>query len=73
VLYRIRLQVERDLLTGRPVGTAPGPAGDAGARRLPDAQPRPISSAGLGIAASIAMLLLLDVVVTIRERLSGRT
>ena len=73
VLYRIRLQVERDLVTGRPVGTAPGPAGDTGARRLPEAQPWPTSGASLGIAASIAMLLLLDVVVTIRERLSGRT
>jgi hypothetical protein len=74
VLYRIRLQVERDLLTGRPVGTAPGPAGDSGAQRLPPPkQTPPVSSASVGIAASIAMLLLLDVVVTIRERLARRT
>jgi len=70
VLYRIRLQVERDLLTGRPVGTAPGPAGDSGAQRVPQAKPRRVPSASLGIAASIAMLLLLDAVVTIRERLA---
>jgi hypothetical protein len=73
VLYRIRLQVERDLLTGRPVGTAPGPAGDSGPQRLPQPKSPPVPGASLGIAASIAMLLLLDVVVTIRERLARRT
>ena len=39
VLYRIRLQVERDLLTGRPVGTALGrpaiPARGRCRRRVP--------------------------------------
>jgi hypothetical protein len=73
VLYRIRLQVERDLLTGRPVGTAPGPAGDSGPRRPPEAQPGLVPSTSLGIAAAIGALLLLDVVVTIRERIAGRT
>ena len=73
VLYRTRLQVERDLLTGRPVGTAPGPAGDSGPRRRPEAQPGLVPSASLGIAAAIGALLLLDVVVTIRERIAGRT
>ena len=73
VLYRIRLQVERDLLTGRPVGTAPGPAGDTGPRRHPEPRPAHIPGPGLGIAASIAVLLLLDVVVTARERFSRRT
>jgi hypothetical protein len=73
VLYRIRLQVERDLLTGRPVGTAPGPAGDTGPRRLPEPQPALVPSASLGFAAAIGALLLLDVVVTIRERIAGRT
>ena len=73
VLYRIRLQVERDLLTGRPVGTAPGSAGDSGPRRLPEAQPGLVPGASLGIAAAIGALLLLDVVVTIRERIAGRT
>ena len=73
VLYRIRLQVERDLLTGRPVGTAPGSAGDNGAQPVAEPKPLPVPSASLGIAASIAMLLLLDVVVTLRERLARRT
>jgi hypothetical protein len=73
VLYRVRLQVERDLLTGRPVGTAPGPAGDTGPRRLPEAQPGLVPGASLGIAAAIGALLLLDIVVTIRERIAGRT
>ena len=73
VLYRIRLQVERDLLTGRPVGTAPGPAGDTGPRRLPEAQPGSVPGASLGIAAAVGALLLLDVLVTIRERIAGRT
>ena len=72
VLYRIRLQVERDLLTGRPVGTAPGSAGDSGpqaARRI-GLVTEP--AAGFGIAATIGVLLFLDIVVTIRERLTSR-
>jgi hypothetical protein len=73
VIYRIRLQVERDLLSGRPVGTAPGAAGDDARRALPEPKPVPVTDPGLGIAASIAVLLLLDVVFTIRERFSGRT
>jgi hypothetical protein len=73
VLYRIRLQVERDLLSGRPVGTAPGPAGDSGPQRVPEAQPVLVPGPSLGIAATIGALLLLDIVVTIRERISGRT
>jgi hypothetical protein len=73
VLYRIRLQVERDLLSGRPVGTAPGPAGDSGPQRVPEAQPVLVPGPSLGIAATIGVLLLLDIVVTIRERITGRT
>jgi hypothetical protein len=72
VLYRIRLQVERDLLTGRPVGTAPGSAGDGGPRAAPRIGLMIEPAAGFGIAATIGLLLLLDIVVTIRERLTGR-
>jgi hypothetical protein len=73
VLYRMRLQLERDLLTGRPVGTAPGPAGDTGPRRAPVAQSTPGAVTSIGLAASVALLLLLDVVITVRNRVSGRT
>ncbi len=73
VLYRIRLQVERDLLTGRPVGTAPGSAGDSGAGTVPRAGPLTEPAAGFGIAAMVGGLLLLDIVVTVRDRFSGRT
>jgi hypothetical protein len=73
VLYRIRLQVERDLLSGRPVGTAPGSAGDGPRRPLTEPAPAFAPVAGLGIAASIAVLLLVDVVVTVRERFARRT
>jgi hypothetical protein len=73
VLYRIRLQVERDLITGRPVGTAPGAAGEGGPQRVPISSPALVPSPSLGIAATIGILLLLDIVVTIRERISGRT
>jgi hypothetical protein len=73
VLYRIRLQVERDVLTGRPVGTAPGSAGDTGPRAAPQLRPLTEPKADLGIAAMVGVLLALDIVVTVRERLSGRT
>ena len=73
VLYRIRLQVERDLLTGRPVGTAPGSAGDSGAGTVPRTGPLTEPAAGFGIAAMVGVLLLLDIVVTVRDRFSGRT
>ena len=73
VLYRIRLQVERDLLTGRPVGTAPGSAGDTGPRNVPRTGPVPELAAGFGIAAMVGVLLALDIVVTVRERFGGRT
>ena len=73
VLYRIRLQVERDLLTGRPVGTAPGSAGDSGAGPCRGSGPLTEPAAGFGIAAMVGVLLLLDIVVTIRDRFSGRT
>jgi hypothetical protein len=72
VLYRIRLQVERDLLTGRPVGTAPGSAGDTGPRTAPRIGPLAEPTAGFGIAAMVGALLLLDIVVTVRDRLTGR-
>jgi hypothetical protein len=72
VVYRIRLQVERDLLTGRPVGTAPGSAGDMGPRTVSQMGPLTEPAAGFGIAAMVGALLLLDIVVTVRERLTGR-
>ena len=72
VLYRIRLQVERDLLTGRPVGTAPGSAGDSGPRTAPRIGSLAEPTAGFGIAAMVGALLLLDIVVTVRDRLTGR-
>jgi hypothetical protein len=72
VLYRIRLQVERDLLTGRPVGTAPGSAGDNGPRTAPVLAPSARPGAGFGIAAMVGALLLLDIVVTVRDRIAGR-
>ena len=73
VLYRIRLQVERDLLTGRPVGTAPGSAGDTGPRAASQLGRVTEPAAGFGIAAMIGVLLALDIVVTVRERFGGRT
>ena len=72
VLYRIRLQVERDLRTGRPVGTAPGSAGDTGPRNMPKTG-SVTERAGFGIAAMVGVLLALNIVVTVRERFGGRT
>jgi hypothetical protein len=72
VLYRIRLQVERDLLLGRPVGAsfdstgAPDPLGRA-VRRGPST-----SAAEVGLAAMVGALLAIDVVLTLRERFGGR-
>ena len=71
VLYRIRLQVERDLLTGRPVGTAPGSAGDTGPRTVPRMGFGTEPAAGL--AATVGVLLLIDIVITVRERLTDRS
>ncbi len=71
VLYRIRLQVERDLVTGRPVGTAPGSAGDTGPRTVPRMGFGTEPAAGL--AATVGVLLLIDIVITVRERLTDRS
>jgi hypothetical protein len=67
VLYRMRLQVERDLLTGRTPGAFPGEApGSATApQRLPATEPAPIEYAA---AAGIVGLLALDLVLALRER-----
>lgn len=73
VLYRIRLQIERDLLAGRPVGHGfpgddDGPPVATGAGTS-DAAPRPAS---IGAAAAVAALLALDIVVSVRERFAAR-
>ncbi len=73
VLYRVRLQVERDLLAGdRPGQTFPGdPAAlvtGSGPKTAGRAAP-----AELGLAAGVAALLALDIVVAVRERLAGRS
>jgi hypothetical protein len=72
VLYRIRLQFERDLLTGRPVGVGPGSAGDGGAGAVPRTGPLMEPAAGFGFAAMVGALLLFDIAVTVRDRFSGR-
>lgn len=72
VLYRERLQIERDLLTGRRPGAVPGeapgtanpPVVGAGA---PPRQPAPIESI---VAAVAVALLVLDVVLALAERRS---
>ena len=73
VLYRIRLQAERDLRAGSPIGgTFPGD-GDgpaAGTAGFPNGH----APAGeLGLAAGVAALLALDIVVAVRERFARRS
>ncbi len=72
VLYRIRLQIERDLLTGRQPGAGPGEeAGSTAAlpngtgRQARHAGPAPIETA---FAAAAVALLVLDVVLALRYR-----
>jgi len=72
VLYRQRLQVERDLLTGRTPGAVPGEA--PGTARPPVAGPEaaPPSGGRLAlesvVAAGAVALLALDVVLALRDR-----
>lgn len=68
VLYRMRLQVERDLLTGRKPGAFPGEApGSGGQTPLagPGSAPAPIEYVA---AAGLVALLTLDVVLALRDR-----
>jgi hypothetical protein len=72
VLYRERLQIERDLLTGRTPGAVPGelpgtarpPVVGSGS---PPREPAPIESV---VAAGLVGLLVLDVALALRERFS---
>ena len=72
VLYRERLQIERDLLTGRTPGAVPGelpgtarpPVVGSGS---PPREPAPIESV---VAVGLVGLLVLDVVLALRERFS---
>jgi hypothetical protein len=72
VLYRQRLQIERDLLTGRTPGAVPGEA--PGTARPPVLGPDAPPPAGgrLAIEAVLAVgavvLLVLDVVLAVRDR-----
>jgi hypothetical protein len=71
VLYRIRLQVERDLLTGRRPGTSfPGDGAQPGTEpvRAPGAP-----ATHLGAAAIVAAALALDAILALRDRASGRS
>jgi hypothetical protein len=78
VLYRMRLQVERDLRAGKPVGEAfPAPRPVTGAssveddpRRRPEAQLPAALTGAVGVAGLV--LLLLDVVLLLGDRLAGR-
>jgi len=74
-LYRIRLQVERDLLAGHSVGEAfPGDAG-AGiplSRSTPPARSDEDDRIAVGAAVTIAGLLALDVSLTIVDRVRRR-
>jgi hypothetical protein len=70
VLYRERLQIERDLLTGRTPGAVPGePPGTARPPVVgsgsPPREPAPIESV---VAVGLVGLLVLDVVLALRER-----
>jgi hypothetical protein len=75
VLYRQRLQIERDLLTGRTPGAVPGEA--PGTARAPVVGPdaAPPSGVRLAVESVIAggtvALLVLDLVLALRER-AGR-
>jgi hypothetical protein len=68
-LYRIRLQVERDLLAGHPPGEAfPGGAAGTPLARSPGAEPA--STLQTALATMSIGLVALDVALAIRERFS---
>jgi hypothetical protein len=70
VLYRIRLQVERDLLAGR----RPGDSFPGDGRGPATEPPAPgMSRSGLGAAAMVAALLAVDLVLVLRDRGLGRS
>jgi hypothetical protein len=75
-LYRIRLQVERDLLAGqRPGETAPGGTAPAGTGATPLARPpesEPASPLQVALATLSIGLVAIDVALAIRERFSRR-
>lgn len=76
VLYRIRLQAERDLLTGQPVGTGfPGHEAGGGAPRLmgPRVSGERPSPVEIALATGVGLLLALDIVATVRGRVTGRS
>ncbi len=78
VLYRMRLQVERDLRAGKPVGEAfPAPRAvtgassvEAGATAGGQAQLPPAVSRGIALAG--LLLLMLDALLLLGDRISGR-
>jgi hypothetical protein len=72
VLYRERLQIERDLLTGRTPGAVPGELPGAARPPVvgsgsPPRQPAPVESV---VAVGLVGLLVVDVVLAVRERFS---
>jgi hypothetical protein len=72
VLYRMRLQVERDLLTGRQPGAFPGEEpGSSSKGGAPELRGRrePASSVEYAAAAGIVALLVADVALALRERI----
>lgn len=74
VLYRMRLQVERDLLTGRSPGAfpgeEPGSAGAAPAGRAATSERAGPPALDSAVAAATVGLLALDILLAIRERRS---
>lgn len=71
VLYRMRLQIERDLMTGRTPGAFPGERpGSAGPPAAAPGQPQPGSPPPIEnvIAAGTVGLLILDVILALRDR-----
>ena len=66
VLYRMRLQVERDLIAGAPVGQAfPG---QVKARPAPSPASRPPAGLAAILGAAAMALVALDVVVAVMDR-----
>ena len=74
VLYRIRLQAERDLLAGQSIGSGfPGHEGGAGVPRRPVRAGERPSPVEIGLAATVGLLLALDALAAVRGRRSGRS
>jgi len=72
VLYRMRLQVERDLLTGRTPGATPGePPGSARRPTLPPATTARPATLEAILAGGLVALVALDLVLALRDR-TGR-